>query len=439
VSFASLIGIGTLCLSLPVASSDRTTLPVVDAVFQSTSAVCVTGLSTIDVGTKLSLFGQLVILVLMQLGGLGVMTYSLLLVTLVQKAGSPDQREWLANVITSDRKLPPQRMLMWIFKLVFVSELIGALVLAAAFWRNHGPLRSVYLAVFHAVSAFCNAGFSPFSTSLVAYRDDPVVNLTIMALIITGGLGFIVTFELWRWMTGHRRWFKLLLQTKLVVFMTACLIIFGMAAFLLLELGNTLRGTAWSTRLWTSAFQSVTARTAGFSTVNIGDLTNGTLVVLIPLMFVGAGSGSTAGGVKVTTAGVLLFAVLSRLRGTFKPQAWNRSISLDTVARAAALFAGAAILVMMGTFVLQITELGDLPHAASRGMFLDILFEATSAWGTVGLSTGITPTLTTAGRLVIIMLMFVGRVGPLTFAAILISRARPRAEVYYPEENVMIG
>jgi trk system potassium uptake protein TrkH len=221
--------------------------------------------------------------------------------------------------------------------------------------------------------------------------------------------------------------------------MTASLIVFGMVAFLLLESGNTLKDAGWTSRLWTASFQSVTARTAGFSTVNIGELRNGTLVVLILLMFVGAGSGSTAGGVKVTTLGVLLAAVLARLRGTFKAQAWNRSIGLDTIARAAALFTGAAILVMVGTFVLQITELGDVPPTASRGMFLDILFEATSAWGTVGLSTGITPTLSTVGRLVIITLMFVGRVGPLTLAAILISRARPRVELYYPEEDVMIG
>lgn len=439
VSFALLIGTGALALALPAASEQAGHIPLIDALFQSTSAVCVTGLATLDIGTRLSLFGEITIIVLIQLGGLGVMTYSLLLVMLVQASGSPDQREWLANVITKDRKLSPKTMFRWIIKLVFLTEIVGALVLWTAFSHDYGLARGLYFALFHAVSAFCNAGFSLFSTSLMAYRDDAVVNLTVMLLIIIGGLGFIVTFELWRWMTGRRRWFKLLLQTKLVVFVTAMLIVGGAAAFLLLEWSNTLRSMAWPARLLPSFLQSVTARTAGFNTVDIGALTNSTLLVLLLLMFVGAGPGSTAGGVKVTTLGVLVIAVLARLRGAYRPQAWNRGVRGDTIARAAALFTGAMIIVMLGTFLLQITELADLPHAQTRGRFLELLFEATSAWGTVGLSTGVTPGLSTAGKFVIIALMFVGRVGPLTLAATLLGRVRRRAELYYPEEDVMIG
>jgi len=439
VSFAALIALGTLCLSLPFAGVDGEGLSFIDALFQSTSAVCVTGLSTVDIGARLTLFGELTIMTLFQLGGLGVMTYSLLLVTLVQKRGSPDQQDWLANVFTGDRRLHPRRMLRWIITMTAVAELVGALVLWIVFVEREGPLRSFYLAIFHSISAFCNAGFSPFSTSLIGYRYNVTVNLTMMALIITGGLGFIVTFELWRWITGHRHWFKLLLQTKLVLSVTALLIASGMLMFLLLEAHNVLKDFSWPSRVLASAFQSVTARTAGFNTVDIGSLTNGTLLVLILLMFIGAGPGSCAGGVKVTTVGVLMLAVLARIRSTAKPQAWSRSVPGDTIARAAALLAGGMMIVMIGTLLLQITELGGLPHSQARGGFLDLLFEATSAWGTVGLSTGITPSLTTAGRCVIICLMFVGRVGPLTLAAILLGRRRRRAEVYYPEEDVMIG
>lgn len=439
LSFAFAISIGTVFLALPAAGAGGIGVPPIDALFQSTSAVCVTGLVTIDIGTRLTLPGQIAVMTLIQLGGLGIMTYSLLLVTLVQRRGSPDQGEWLANVFTRDRKLHPARMLRWIVKLVFLTEIAGALVLWPIFSHGHGVLGGLYRAAFHAVSAFCNAGFSLSSTSLMAYRDHPIVNVTFMLLIFIGGLGFVVTFEVWRWMTGRRQWFKLLLQTKLVLFMSGLLILGGACSLFLLERGNVLKGLPWSSCVWVSLFQSVTARTAGFNTVDIGTLTNGSLLVLISLMFVGAGPGSTAGGVKVTTLGVLLIAVLARLRGTYKPQAWNRSVGGDTIARAVALFAGAMVIVMVGSFLLQITELGSLLHGQARGRFLELLFEATSAWGTVGLSTGVTPALSSAGKLVIIAIMFVGRVGPLMLAALLLGRARRRVEMYYPQEDVMIG
>ena len=439
-SFALLILAGSLLLWLPV-SVRGPGLPYLDALFQSTSAVCVTGLATVDIGTRLSLAGQWVILALIQIGGLGIMTYSLLLVTIVQRSGSPDQSEWLANVFTSDRRLPPRRMLRWIFLVTAVCEAVGALLLTFAFLRQHQQLSdAAFDGVFHAVSAFCNAGFSTFSYSLLPFRDDLLVNVIVMVLIVTGGLGFIVTFELWRLVTGRRRWFKLLLQTKLVLFATLILILSGAVAIFVLEMYGVFGGLGLKSRVLASLFQSVTARTAGFNTVDIAALSNDTLMILIVLMFIGAAPGSCAGGVKVTTVGVLVLSVFARIHDRPKPEAWNRSVPGDTIARAAALFFGAMLLIAVGTLALQLTELAGVTVEASRAKFLPLLFEVTSAFGTVGLSTGITPTLTPAGKIVIIGIMFVGRVGPLTLAATLIGKAsRRRAALMYPEEDLMIG
>jgi len=332
-------------------------------------------------------------------------------------------------------------MLRWIFLVTAVCEAVGALLLTFAFLREQQELSdAAFHGVFHAISAFCNAGFSSFSYSLLPFRDDLLVNVIVMVLIVTGGLGFIVTFELWRLVTGRRRWFKLLLQTKLVLFATLILILSGAVAIFVLEMYGVFGGLGLKSRVLASLFQSVTARTAGFNTVDIAALSNDTLMILIVLMFIGAGPGSCAGGVKVTTVGVLVLSVFARIHDRPKPEAWNRSVPGDTIARAAALFFGAMLLIAVGTLALQLTELAGVTVEASRAKFLPLLFEVTSAFGTVGLSTGITPTLTPAGKIVIIGIMFVGRVGPLTLAATLIGKAsRRRAALMYPEEDLMIG
>lgn len=437
-SFTTTILIGALLLSLPAATPDDSALPFVDALFQSASAVCITGLSTVNIGTDLTRFGQIVILSLFQIGALGIMTYSLALVVFVQRRRSPDHRDWLANVFTKDRKLPPSRLLAWILTLTFVVEAVGALVMWGLFSRDYSTWSALYLGVFHAVSAFCNAGFSLFADSLVSYQHDILVNVTVCSLIIVGGLGFVVTFESWRAVTGRRRWFKLLIQTKLVLATSAVLIVMGaMSLFALGWFGG--QGDGFTGRhVLPAFFQSITARTAGFNTIDIGGLSNPSLIVLMMLMFIGGGPGSTAGGVKVTTIAVLFLSFISRYRSSGQPQAFHRSIAFDTVTRAAVLVSGAVLIIVIGVFLLQITELSGVPITEARGTFIELLFETVSAFGTVGLSTGITPALSTAGKSIIIVLMFVGRVGPLTLAAILLgSRRTPRLK--YPDEDVMIG
>ncbi len=437
VSFIGTILVGTVLLSLPVASRSQP-LPIIDALFQSASAVCITGLTTITVGTDLSVFGQIVLLVLFQVGALGIMTYSLALVGFVQRQGSPEQTEWLANVFTKDRKLPPERMVGWIVKSTLVVEGLGIAALFCVMLFHFEPLTALYHAVFHGVSAFCNAGFSLYSASLTGYQGSVSVNLIVCILVVIGASGFVVTFEVWRSLTGQRRWFKLLAQTKIILYTTVLLFLGGLACFVLFEVNHIHAGMPLKNRILTSFFQAMASRTAGFSTIDFSALTNPSLLLFILLMLIGGAPGSTAGGVKMTTVAVLVLSMVSRYKSTKRARVFNRSIPYDTITRAATLMTGAVALIMASTLLLQVTEFWGHPPAAAREWFLDFLFEATSALATTGLSTGVTPTLSTGGRIVIIVLMFIGRVGPLTLAAILLGKsARPR--LHYPEEDVMIG
>ncbi len=436
--FFFLIIFGSFLLSLPISSVNGHSISYVNALFQSTSAVCITGLTSIDISSQLSRFGQIVILILFQIGALGIMTYSLAIVVFVQQRRSPEQNEWLANVFSHDRKLPPTRMLVWIISFTFVIESLGVVALYTQFASKFDTSKAIYYSVFHAVSAFCNAGFSLFANSLIDYQSDLLFNVIVCVLIVAGGLGFVVTFELWRWMTGRRRWFKLLIQTKLVI-LTYIILMFGGAIFILLfEAHSAQKDMSNTTRVLTAVFQSVTARTAGFNTIDIGTLSNPSLSVLLLLMFIGGAPGSTTGGVKVTTVAVLALAVFARYRSHVQPQVFRRSIPFDTIVRAAALVTGAVAIIMFGTLCLQISELYGISHQLSDGGFLDSLFEASSAFGTVGLSTGITPTLSAPGRFVIMILMFVGRIGPLTIAALLLGK-KTTSRVSFVEEDVMIG
>jgi trk system potassium uptake protein TrkH len=288
------------------------------------------------------------------------------------------------------------------------------------------------------VSAFCNAGFSLFAESFVPYQGDLMLNLVLGFLIISGGIGFLVLSELKRhFPVNHRTWSRLSLHSKMVLAVTFALLISGTLLILGTEWHNTLAPLSWPGRVLAGFFQAVTARTAGFNTLSIGDLANETLFLLILLMFIGASPGSCGGGVKTTTLGSLIALGLSRLRGYDVPQVFYRTISQESVGRAISIVILSMAVVTAGTMVLLATELGDIAHPQSRGKFLELLFEVVSAFGTVGLSTGVTPGLSTAGKLVITMIMFLGRLGPLVIA-VAVSRTRS-SRYHYAEEAVMVG
>jgi trk system potassium uptake protein TrkH len=334
-----------------------------------------------------------------------------------------------------------RRLVRYVLAFTFLSEAVGALLLWLSFRDQPGPGGALWSAVFHSVSAFCNAGFSLFPDNLLRYRGDLVVNLVITGLIILGGLGFLASMELRDQVVARLRRVRppqATLHTRLVLLVTAALLFGGMLVYLVLEWDNVLEGLPLGERVLAAWFLSVTPRTAGFNTVDYGQMASQTLFFTIFLMFVGASPGSTGGGIKTTTFGLLVALVVARWRGRGRASVFHRTIPHAVMDRALLLAMVAWALVSLAIGVLAMVETGDTPYLNERPRFLAMMFEAVSAFGTVGLSTGITPTLAAGSKLVLIGLMFVGRVGPLTLV-LAIGPREQRGRFRYAEENVMVG
>ena len=438
IAFACLIVVGACLLMLPEASRTDKSIGVVNALFTATSAACVTGLIVLDTGKDLSLYGQAVVLFLIQVGGLGIITMSTVFILLAGRRPGSVSRTVLQDTFTHGRERRLSNLILDILRFTFIIEGVGALLLFIGFLPGKTYGEALYLAVFHAISAFCNAGFSIFSDSLIGFRQNGLINFVICVLIIMGGIGFLVLSELKNGFPYNRRkWQRLSLHTKLVISTTILLLVGGTLVILFMERQNMPVSLSAGERLMSSIFQSVTARTAGFNTLRIDMLANETLFVMIVLMFIGASPGSCGGGIKTCTFATLALMGLSRLRGQRRPQIFKRSVSMASLARANSVFVISIGVVVIGTMLLLMTEIGDTPHPLSRGKFLEVLFEAVSAFGTVGLSMGITPVLSTGGKLLIVMLMFIGRLGPLLIGLAVSRQAVDR--FHYAEENVMIG
>ncbi len=429
IGFAVLIAIGGLLLSLPLSSRGGDRLPFGDALFTSTSAVCVTGLVVVDTYDQFSLFGQLVIICLIQIGGLGIMTMSTLVFLILRKRVTLRERILIREAMNQLTLEGMVRLIRKVIVVTVVVEGIGAVLLTLRWSEEMSLPRAAYYGLFHAVSAFSNAGFDLFGgfQSLSLYRGDIWVNLVITGLIIVGGLGFTVVTELIENPFGSRH----SLHTKLVVSATVILIALGTTGVFLLEGRNpkTLASLGIGERLVGSYFQAVTARTAGFSTIPTGDLKPATLFFLATLMFIGASPGSTGGGIKTTTFTALFLAVLSVIKGRDDVEVYGRRIPKRIIDRALAISVISLTIVVFITIILS---------AAETCGFLEVLFETVSAFGTVGLSTGITSRLTALGKILIMLTMFIGRLGPLTIATAIAQRQHV-VQVRYPEEKVMVG
>lgn len=440
VSFAGTIVLGAILLALPVSAARGSAVTLVDALFTSTSAVCVTGLTVLDTGKDYSTFGQAVILTLIQVGGLGIMAFSaLILMAAGRRIGLGGQ----TMVEETYGELLPIRPRLLIRKIAFYTllvEMIGGIILYAAFCREYLPGEAVWLGVFHTVSAFCNAGFGLFSDSLGRYRGDALINLTVMGLIVMGGLGFIVVADVvafLRFVRGSNPR-RLTLHTRVVLLATLGLILGGALCVAVLEYGNTLESLSWRESVLASCFLSVTSRTAGFNTLDTSQLSGATLLFVVLLMIIGGSPGSAAGGVKTTTMVVVGALVVAEIRKRAAVEIRNRRIPSDIVAKAlttVSLFLGA---IFLAVSALQITERAAMSHELLRGRFLDYLFEVVSALGTVGLSTGVTPSLSDPGKLLIVICMFLGRLGPLVVAGSLIGQAE-KVPYSLPEERIMVG
>ncbi len=434
-SFAGVILVGTFLLYLPISSS-KGQLRFIDALFTSASAVCVTGLTVIDIGQDLSLLGQLITLILFQVGGLGILTFSTVFFVLMGRGISFKERE----IIQSTFLHTPRRDLFLILKTVLrftlIFESIGALFLFIRFSTDFPLGTAFYQAIYHAISAFNNCGFSLFSDSLMRYQGDLLVNLTVISLLVFGGIGFIVQHEVFTKLRGEQR--RLSLHTKMVLITTALLILVGALFFYLFERNHLLKDAPLKNILLVSLFQSVTPRTCGFNTVDIGGVTNATLLLLMMLMFIGASPGSTGGGIKTTSAALLLLMIWHRLRGNEEVNLFFRTIPREVVSRTLSIIFASAFSISIITSILLITGGGEGASLESRHLFIEYLFETVSAFGTAGLSMGVTPTLNDFQKCAIIFMMFTGRVGPLTLAFSL-SRSRGRKGLTYAEEGVMVG
>ncbi|MGB9887263.1 MAG: TrkH family potassium uptake protein [Moorellales bacterium] len=426
LGFAGLILVGSLLLSLPWATESGRPLAYLDALFTATSATAVTGLTVVHTRDTFSLFGELVILGLIQIGGLGLMTVATLVALTTGRRISLRQRVIIQEALGENRLGGIIRLTKAVLAFTALVEGAGALLLAWHWAPVLGWGAAMYYGLFHAVSAFCNAGFDLFTASLEAFRSDWLVNLVVSTLFVVGGLGFHVVTEL----ASLGRWHRLSLHTRMVLLTTLILIGVGTLGILSLELRNpaTLAGLPWPEKVLASYFQAVTPRTAGFSTLPIGQMREPTLWLLIGLMFVGASPGSTGGGIKTTTFATLLATVVAILTGKEETTLLGRRLGTVTVFRAMAVTVISMGVVALSTLVLLAS--GD----ATLG---EALFESTSAFGTVGLSQGITPDLSTASKLALIATMFVGRVGPLTLGFALMHRLHAR--IHLPEEKIMVG
>jgi len=433
LSFAITIIVGAFLLMLPL-STQPGHISFIDALFTATSATCVTGLIVVDTGSYFTAFGQTVILLLIQIGGLGVMTISVALFHLIGKSISFRQRMVMQDIFSPTPRGDILRLIRSIMMFTLAAELTGAVFLFCCWYPQFSWHRAVYLAVFHSISAFCNAGFSLFPDSLSAWSDNGLLNLTVCLLIVTGGLGFPVLYDIASRITiGRKVRYRLSVQTKSVILTSTILIVVGAVLFAFLERNGAMTQGSIMHRLYISVFQSITCRTAGFNTVDIGALNNATLTLMLFLMFFGASPGSCGGGVKTTTLAVVAAFTKSRLLREKKVNLFKKTIPDETVAQSTSLILTALGIIGFCVFMLLAANPGN-----GKGTFLSCLFETVSAFGTVGLSAGFTQIMDTWAKAWIILMMIIGRVGVLTFAYIIVGDGAVRG-VEYAKENIMIG
>jgi len=425
VTYVTLIAAGSALLMLPAMTT--ASISWSDAMFTAASAVTVTGLVVVETGADFTFIGQLVILLLIQLGGLGIVTFAVLILCMLGLPVGLSHRIYLRDELSQTSMADLLPLALVVLRVVVIFELAGLILLGFVFVPEFGWREGLWQALFHAVSAFNNAGFGLFPDSMSRWATHPLVNIAMPLLIVVGGLGFHVLTDLYY----QRRWRSLSLHTRLMLAGTAALAAWSVITFAAIEWNNPATLGQFTTlhdRFMASVFQALTTRTAGFNTLDISVLEPGSHSLFILLMLIGGGSASTAGGIKVTTFIVALLATLAFLRRRTHPVAFKRSLGHEEVMKVLALISLALMVVMTATFLLVLSQPGD---------FLALLFEAASAFGTVGLSMGATGELDTFGRAIIIALMFLGRIGPLALGLFMATRLTPR--VRYPAGRIFIG
>ena len=450
ICFLAAITVGTILLWLPLSTADgQRPMTFIDSLFTATSSVCVTGLIVVDTGPQFSGFGEGVILLLIQLGGLGTMTASTIVLLALGQRASLRNLNMLRDEYTVSGIGSTRRLILVIVAFTVIAEAAGAVILTRQLSGDPRVSCAAWSGIFHSVSAFCNAGFSLFPDSFTRYRGDLTVNLVVPLLIVFGGIGFPALIGLCRKIGLRLRGVRsaLSLHAKIVFAATLVLLILGTAVFFGLEsAGDELGGAPFFERLGAGWFQSVTTRTAGFNTIDFGRASEPTLLLAIVLMVIGGSPGSTAGGVKTTTFVVIVLVVVARLRGHERVEAGGRTIPTAVITKALVVALLGVTLIATATLLLLITDGTAIREAAAQngwthGSFVSLLFEVVSAFGTVGLSvlnTAATGSLTWMGKLVIIGVMYLGRLGPLALAQMVLAADKP-LKYRYPEEHLLVG
>ncbi len=427
---------GALLLSMPI--SHVSELGFLDALFTSTSAICVTGLTVVNTANSFTSLGQWIILLLIQVGGLGVMTFSVLFTMSVKGHLELSSQFLIQENFLHLKKASLKGLIATILLFTLGCEGILAIIMTLSFLTDSvTTLDALFYGIFHSVSSFCNAGFSVFPDGLEAYRDNFPVNLSVMTGVFLGSTGFAIIYEIWqRIFEKSKR--PLSLHFKITMSTHILLMLLGTAGFLFWEYHDALRDLPLPTKILVSAFHSISVRTAGFNTIPISHLTENTLYLMILLMFIGACPSSTGGGIKTTTLAVLFLTARSRLKGFNQTIAFKRTIPESQVNRAVTLFM-LAVITVLGAHMLLMSAGTRIPFAKAQGEFFAYLFEAVSGLGTVGLSVGITPELGVTGKCVMIAIMFAGRVGLLSILSILSIAGGKNKQYHYSSERVMIG
>ena len=430
LGFAIVILVGAIILTLPISSKSGNFTNFLDSLFTATSAVCVTGLVTLDTGTYWNEFGQIVIMLLIEVGGLGFMAFTTLLAILLKRRITLRDRLIMQEAMNTFSIQGLVKMVERIVLFTVLVQIIGGLLLATQFIKDYGPLKGLYFGIFHSVSAFCNAGFDLFGgySSVTSYSSNAIVLLTLSIIIIVSGLGFTVIIELLKYKKDRR----LSTHTKLVLLMTSILLFGGILFMFALEYNNpeTLGPMSIKNKILNAIFAGVSPRTAGFNSISLDGMTSGGKFLTIILMYIGGSPGSTAGGLKTATFGIIVLTVVSVIKGREDTELFGRRLSKELVYRAFAILIISFSLVVVVTMLLCITQ--------PKEQFIDLLYEATSAFATVGLTTGVTQRLNFIGKIIIMITMYFGRVGPLTVALALTNKRKNKG-YRYPETKILIG
>lgn len=436
LGFLTVITIGTLLLLMPFSTSSGTWNDPIVALFTATSAVCVTGLSVVDPGTYFSFWGQIILVALVQIGGLGYMTTTTFLILLVGRRFDLRQKMAIQQSLDRTGMQDSAHVIRSIIAMTLIFEITGVFLLLPVFSPKYGLSHGLWLAIFHSINSWNNAGFSLFNNSFIDYESSLLLNFTVTGLIILGGIGYQVIFEVHVWLRERllKKPERLIfsLNFKVAISTTLILLLFGTIAFFFTEIRSpeTFGTMSFGNKIMAAWFQSVTTRTAGFNTIDIGKMTETGLFITIALMFIGASPGGTGGGLKTTTFRVLTRSTKAILQGKEEVELYQRQVPMPLILKAIGVLVGSVTTVIISIILISITD--------AKVELIKILFEVVSAFATVGLSTGITATLSATSKLVLIVTMYVGRVGILLLMSAFLGDPRPSI-IHYPEENLLVG